>query len=509
MKDKRVFRSVLWRRLLIALMLLGQIVLLIWLSVSSSRASQHINGMLQLVSLLVCLSIIYKQQKDAYKLIWIFVILIFPVFGGLFYLLLKFPGGRAFRRQEPEVPLRPLYLLSGDALTEASQALPEQAPQQLYLQRYAGYPVYDHTQTRYFPSGEAYYAGVLADLEQAENYIFLEYFIVEDGEMWGSILEILKKKAAQGVKVRFLYDDMGCILRMPTNTPELLKRYGIECRIFNPFHPFLSSLQNNRDHRKILSIDGKVAYTGGVNLADEYINVVERFGHWKDAGIRVEGKAAWSLTLIFLQMWQNVSKKRENLTAWYPGGEALKAVPTAGFVQPYADTPLDGENVGETVYRRMIDSARNYLYIMTPYLILDEDMLSALCVAAKSGVDVRILTPAKWDKRFVHITTRSYYRGLLEAGVQIWEYTPGFVHSKTMVTDDRAASVGTTNLDFRSLYLHFECGVLLYDTPAVAQVKEDFLTTLPQCRRIHPEDCPQGFWARLGHEILRVFAPLM
>lgn len=509
MKDKRVYRTMVWRRSLIALMLLVQIILLAWILISTSNASRYISGALQFISLLVCLSIIYKQQKDAYKLTWVFLILIVPVFGGLFYLLLKFPGGRSFRHQEPETPLRPLYLLAGDALPEASQNLPGQSAQMQYLQRYAGYPVYDHTATEYYASGESYFAAILEALEQAEKYIFLEFFIVEDGQMWGSILDILKRKAAQGVKVRFLYDDVGCILRMPTDTPQQLEQYGIECHIFNPFHFVLTSVQNNRDHRKILSIDGKVAFTGGVNLADEYINVVERFGHWKDAGVRVEGKAAWSLTMIFLQMWQNVSKKRENLTSWYPGGESLRAVPTQGYVQPYADTPLDGENVGETVYRRMIDSARNYLYVMTPYLILDEDMLSALSVAAKSGVDVRIMTPARWDKRVVHMTTRSYYRGLLESGVRIWEYTPGFVHSKVVVSDDRVASVGTTNLDFRSLYLHFECGTLLYDTPGVLQARDDFLMTLPQCREIYLEDCHQGFWARLGHEVLRVFAPLM
>ena len=284
---------------------------------------------------------------------------------------------------------------------------------------------------------------------------------------------------------------------------------GIDCRVFNRFKPVLTSMQNNRDHRKIAVIDGKVAFTGGINLADEYINAIERFGHWKDASVMVSGKAAWSFTLMFLQMWELTTGEDEDYAQYDPWVLTDCPVQASGFVQPYADSPMDKENVGEQVYLQIINNARRYLYINTPYLIIDESMMSALCLAAKSGVDVRIVTPHKWDKWFVHVTTRSYYRDLMAAGVRIYEYSRGFIHSKTFVSDDTVATVGTTNLDFRSLYLSFECGVLMYRTEAVAQLKEDFLNTLEQCHEITDGDCQCGPIRRIFQDVLRLFAPLM
>ena len=346
-------------------------------------------------------------------------------------------------------------------------------------------------------------------LEKAEHYIFLEFFIIHEGVMWDSILEILKRKAKQGVTVRLIYDDMGCFLLLPTDYPKQLEQMGISCVKFNPFRPFLSAIQNNRDHRKIISIDGKVAFPGGINLADEYINAIERFGHWKDSAIKVEGEAAWSFTLMFLQMWDACRWEDEDFSRYYPWQTNPCPVIGGGFVQPYMDSPMDTENVGEHVYLQILNQAKDYVYINTPYLIVDDSMVSALTLAAKRGVDVRIITPHKWDKWAIHMTTRSYYRELVKAGVKIYEYTNGFNHSKTFVSDDCTATVGTTNLDFRSLYLHFECGALLFNCEAVSQVKEDFLNTLTICQPITEEDCRHNVFVRLFQDILRLFAPLM
>jgi cardiolipin synthase len=293
---------------------------------------------------------------------------------------------------------------------------------------------------------------------------------------------------------------------------------GIKTFVFNPFRPIVSSLQNNRDHRKIISIDGKVAFTGGLNLADEYINVVERFGHWKDAAIMIEGDAAWSLTLIFLQMWNLSAKEKDNYASFFPWKDniiehtengAAEGFEKWGYVQPYADSPIDMENVGEHVYIQIINQAKNYVYISTPYLVIDDNLLSALTLAAKSGVDVRIITPHRWDKWVVEITSRSYYRRLIQAGVKVYEYSSGFNHWKTFVSDDKIATVGTTNLDFRSLYLHFECGVLLYSSDTVMAVKEDFLRTMPNCQEMTIKDCARNAFQQVIQDVLRVFAPLL
>ena len=382
-------------------------------------------------------------------------------------------------------------------------------PQIRYLQNYAGYPVYSQTRTTYLCPGERFHEELLMQLEKAEHYIFLEFFIIQDGVFWNSIYEILKRKASQGVKVRIIYDDLGCFFILPTDFVKQMEDSGIECAIFNPFRPLLTVKQNNRDHRKIVVIDGKIAFTGGINIADEYINTFEKHGHWKDSGILVEGKAAWSFTLMFLEMWELCKKSDEDIASWYPWQFTPCTQPSDGLVLPYADSPMDTENVGEHVYLQILNEASDYVYINTPYLIVDDSMVSALCLAAKRGVDVRIVTPHRWDKWLVHMTTRSYYRELIRAGVQVYEYTDGFIHAKSFVSDDIIATVGTANLDFRSLYLHFECGAWLYGGQAVAQVKEDFVNTLEICQRIEEKDCAKYLSSKLLQEILRLFAPLM
>jgi len=413
---------------------------------------------------------------------------------------------------------RDAFYLPGNRLDELVNTHPNFSSQAYYLQEYAGYPVYGNTRQVYFPSGESFFYRVLEEMEKAEKYIFLEFFILKEGIMLNSILTILERKAAAGLDIRVMYDDMGCIFTLPPDFPASLNKKGIKTYIFNKFRPIVSSLQNNRDHRKIIAIDGKVAFTGGLNLADEYINAIDRFGHWKDAAIMIEGDAAWSLTLIFLQMWNLGFKDKDEYESFYPWKKNIiehiqegvaEGFEAWGYVQPYADSPIDIENVGEHVYIQIINQAKKYIYINTPYLIVDDNLLSALTLAAKSGVDVRIITPHRWDKLIVAITSRSYYRRLIQAGVKVYEYTSGFNHGKTFVSDDKLATVGTTNLDFRSLYLHFECGVLIYASETVAAVKEDFLKTLPASQEITLKDCSRNAFHRLLQDALRVFAPLM
>lgn len=499
------------RRLIVAFILLLQLAFVFIAIFYGSRYYSIVSSVLGLISLIVSLYILSNKSKSAFKLTWIFLILLFPLFGGLMYVLFKMQSStRRFERKKREISTKisPLYHTSDAAYIQASEALPQYSPLIRYLEKFAGFPVYANTATEYLSPGEAKFECLLRELRKAKKYIFLEYFIIQEGVMWDSVLEILKQKVQEGVEVRVMYDDMGCFLLLPKNYAQTLASYGIKCTVFNPFRPVFSAVQNNRDHRKIVSIDGKVAFTGGINLADEYINVHRRFGHWKDASVVLRGQAAWSMTLMFLEMWSSAKNTVEDYSLYLPD-MTPSAQSAAGFVQPYCDSPMDTENVGEQVYLQILERARDYVYICTPYLIADDNMMSALALAAKSGIDVRIITPHIPDKKIVHTTTRSYYHDLISAGVRIYEYSNGFMHSKTFVSDDRVATVGTTNLDFRSLYLHFECGAVLYDSPAIASIKQDFLATLEKCEEITEKQCRGNIFIRMWRAILRLYAPLM
>lgn len=505
-------RKLLRRRMLVAFLIIAQAAFFIYLVVSGSMLSQRLSRLLTITSILVVLYIVSKRDKGSYKTLWVFLILSFPILGGLLYLLITCQTTTRIMRKDisrVQEKTKKLYSLPGDGYMDAETVTGSHYPQIRYLQDYAGFPVYSHTRTAYFSPGEAFLEELLKQLEKAEHYVFLEFFIVQEGVMWDSIFEILKRKAAQGVKVRLIYDDLGCFFMLPTDFVKQLERVGIECAIFNPFRPFLTVKQNNRDHRKIVVIDGKVAFTGGINLADEYINAVEKYGHWKDSAIMLEGKAAWSFTLMFLEMWEICKKTDEDIASYYPWQFTPCDIAPDGLVQPYADSPMDADNVGEHVYLQILNEAKDYVYINTPYLIVDDSMVSALCLAARRGVDVRIVTPHIWDKWVVHMTTRSYYRELIRAGVKIYEYTDGFIHAKSFVSDDVIGTVGTTNMDYRSLYLHFECGTWMYGSRAVTQIKQDFMNTLPICQRIEEKDCAKYLISKLFQEVLRLFAPLM
>ena len=504
------FRSLLRRRLLVILLLLVQIALIGYVVHNDSMGAGLLRSILQIVSILVVFHVVSEKNKGAYKAAWVFLVLAFPLFGGAFYLLFHLQSSaKQFSYTIARIRKKsgPLYQLPGDAYKRAVQEIPQFLPQFRYLQEYNGFPIFDATYTRYYTPGEAFLEPFLAELEKAEKYIFLEYFIISEGVLWERVLEVLLRKAKEGVEVRVIYDDIGCFLKLPKNYAETLRSYGIQCSVFNPFRPVLSVMQNNRDHRKIASVDGKAAFTGGLNLADEYINARKKYGYWKDSVLLVRGKAAWSMTLMFLETWELCGNPKEDSRKFYP---LWNTESTAhGFVQPYADSPMDDENVGEHVYMQILNNAEKYVYITTPYLIIDDSMMSALCLAAKSGVDVRIITPHIWDKAFVHLTTRSFYRELIRGGVKIYEYSKGFIHSKTFVSDDVTAVVGTTNLDFRSLYLDFECGVRMYRTNAVIDVKEDFIKTLAECEEVTADMCQGTIFTRAIQNFLRLFAPLM
>lgn len=329
--------------------------------------------------------------------------------------------------------------------------------------------------------------------------------------MWIEIKEIMIRKAAEGVDVRVMFDDIGSFVTLPKDTKIELENYGIQCRVYNPFHPVITSAQNNRDHRKILSIDGTIAFTGGVNIADEYINEIERFGHWKDTGIKMTGPAAWGQTLIFLQLWQTMDQElsAKGMEQILPEFEANKNLPELGFVQPYADSPTDTQNVGEHVFIKMIHQAKKSILIYTPYLILDENLETALTLAAQSGLKVQIIMPKKWDKYLVHMTSRSYYKDLIEAGVEVYEYKRGFMHAKSIIVDDETAVIGTINFDYRSLYLHFENAVVLYGVPEIDAMLKDFEQTLTFSEKILLSDLSQSLATKLAQRTLRLFAPLM
>jgi cardiolipin synthase len=506
---RKVLRFLTQRVVITALFIVIQAVLLIDIIWKLNNYFVYFYAASVLLSLLMLLAIINGKSNPAYKIAWLIPILLMPVFGGLFYIVFgSNHTGRYIREKMRQIGDEMTEPLKQANMESGIEKMPlDVVNQSRYISQWAYSPPYRNTTTEYLPMGEIKFERMVEELKKAKQYIFLEYFIIQEGKMWNTILDILKEKVKEGVDVRLIYDDMGCIMTLPTGYDKKLREMGIKCSIFNPFVPILSSKFNTRDHRKICVIDGNVGFTGGINLADEYINEYEKHGHWKDTAIMLKGEAVFSLTAMFLSMWDYLNEVEDDYSKYYPTEWDTNA---QGFVQPFTDNPLDDEAVGETVYLNLINKAKKYVYITTPYLILDSEMTTALSAAAKSGVDVRIITPHVPDKWYVHAVSRAYYEMLVEAGVKIYEYTPGFVHAKTFVVDDEYAVVGTINLDYRSLYLHFECAVWMYQTTSVAEVRDDFFKTQNMSQEITLEQCRNvSFLRRLGRSLLRVFAPLM
>ncbi|MBP3308954.1 MAG: cardiolipin synthase [Clostridia bacterium] len=456
------------------------------------------------------IKIIASDDNPDYKVPWLLFVLIIPIGGFMLYFLFYSRTlEKKFRKR-----LRDLkdnaYSYNSEENLEALEAEDAAAASQArMLMNIAETGVFSNTKTKFFPLGEDMHKALLEDLNGAEKFIYMEYFIIEDGKFWGSILDILKKKAKDGVDVKLLYDDIGCMSTLPGDYCKTLKSYGIEATPFSRLKGNADSEFNNRSHRKITVIDGHIGYTGGVNIADEYINEVVRFGHWKDTAIRLEGDAVYELTHLFLIDYGiNVKKMPTYIEGLYPKNPKHGVT---GYVIPFGDgpRPIYERQVGKCVIQNMLAYATRYMWMTSPYLIIDNELCSAIENAALRGVDVRIVLPHIPDKRLVFSMTRSFYQRLISAGVKIYEYTPGFIHSKCYVADGRMAMIGTINLDYRSLVHHFENGVLLYGTETVGAIDEDirdiFERSMPVTRDMLRTNLPTRFL----RAVVRIFAPML
>ncbi len=462
-----------------------------------------------LLSAAVVLFLFGNDDNPTIKLTWFFILAVLPVFGLILYVYIKTDlGHRLMIRRYNDILSQTEHFAPSESAC-SKEELPEELQSLASYLNSCGFPCYQNTQAQYFPIGDDAFEVMCDELQKAEHFIFLEYFIVREGYMWGRILEILKEKVNAGVEVRVLYDGTCAVALLPYSYPEKLEKLGIACKMFAPLRPFVSTHYNYRDHRKIMVIDGKIGFTGGINLSDEYINRTSRLGHWKDTAIVLRGDAVRSLTLMFLQMWDVSSVHftpevySKYLDVPQPAHEK-----EAGYVIPYGDSPLDRDLVGEMVYMDIINRANRYVHIMTPYLIIDNEMITALTYAARRGVEVQLILPHVPDKEIAFSLAHTYYRRLLENGVQIYEYEPGFVHAKVFVSDDCKATVGTINLDYRSLYHHFECGTYLYASPEVAKIEQDFQQTLARCVRADAELLKNDpFMRKLIGPGMRIIAP--
>ncbi|WP_317368155.1 cardiolipin synthase [uncultured Tyzzerella sp.] len=472
-----------------------------------------------LFSVLILLFLINSNMNPSYKIAWIIPIMLFPQLGWIFYALFSSGKFSKVTKKKQKIyytnhieNLSKVILKDKNILHKLKEDDIIAMGQAKYLIDYGESQIFENKESKYFKIGEEYLKALLEELEKAEKFIFMEYFIISEGKMWDSILDVLKRKVAQGVEVRLIYDDFGCIMTLPKKYNRELEKYGIKCSVFNPANLIFTIIYNNRTHRKITVIDGKVAFTGGINLADEYINLKQRFGHWKDTGIMIKGEGVWGFTIMFLNIWKFLKKTDENFLKYknsFPK-EDKDLQEYDGYIVPFSDSPLDKEIVSSNVFMNLINSATKYIYINTPYLIIDYEMTSALCMAAKRGIDVRIVTPFIPDKKSVFEVTRSNYQTLIESGVRIYEYTPGFIHAKSFVVDDKYAVIGTINLDYRSLYLHFECGVWIYKSKTILDIKQDYLDTLQKCSIYTLEQCYSVSSIRkLYRSILQIFSPLL
>lgn len=458
----------------------------------------YIYFIIEVSSLLSVVYLINKQEVSEIKIGWIVCIMMLPVFGVTLYLLLGKPilnknyQNRLKRVEEQAAP----YIQQNHKVMHQLHKQDVLAyTQSYYIYHTSKFPVYTSTTTEYLPLGEVKLRALKEELRKAKYYIFLQYFIIKQGQMWNEILAILEEKVKEGIEVRVMYDDAGCISNLPYRYDKILQEKGISCVIINPLRPALNIVLQNRDHRKIVVIDGIVGFTGGINIGDEYINAYAKLGHWKDCAVLIKGDAVKSLLVSFLETWNFYHTKESEIAPFISLDTQIDENET-GFIQPYSDTPLDQSYLSQRIYLNILNQAKKYVYINTPYFIMDQAFLDEITCAAKRGIDIRIVTPHIPDKWYVHIMTRSYYKELINAGVQVYEYTPGFIHSKTFVSDDTIGTVGTVNLDYRSMYHNFECGVWMYKTTAVTQLRDDFLSTLEVCTKMNVEDCTNEKWYR-------------
>ncbi len=508
-KEHKPSGNAILRAVFVAVSLLFQVGWLLLLILVLNEYSAPISALTGVLSVVIVLKLYSKHTNSAMKMPWIMLILTFPVMGLSLYLMFELLGDPGIGKRIRSVREQMAGKLAREeaVLQRLEQESRSAANQFRYLYNMAGSPVYENTRTEYYAEGQDAFEAMKRDLEQAKTFIFMEYFIVEDRSSFQELQEILIRKHRQGVEVRLLYDDIGSVGYVNLAFAKRLNDAGIRCIPFNPALPVLNLFMNHRDHRKITVIDGKVGFTGGYNLADAYFDRERPYGKWKDTGLRLEGEAVRSLTATFLELWNATTREKENVGQYLDVAHRAEA---EGFVQPFGDNPLEQERLAKNVYMNLIARSQKSLYFITPYLIIPDDMGSALRLAAKRGVDVRIITPGIPDKKTVYAVTRSYYAGLTAQGVRIFEYTPGFCHAKQCICDGEIACIGTSNLDYRSLYHHFENNVLLYGCEAVDAIREDFEQMFPQCEEV-TEKYRTGLrkiqW--IWQCILRLFAPLM
>lgn len=508
------------RFFLVVVLIALQLLIVASLILIMDAYQKHFAALYVLFTLIMVFYIFSCEMDSSAKLTWLFIIAIFPIAGSLLFAYTKSNlGHRNLQEKTLLTVSETMDTLSQDE--ETMKRISEDDPRIEQLSAYINlsgcFPIYGNTDVTYYPIGEEMFEAMLEEMEKAEKYIYMEYFIVDEGLMVGKLLDILIRKAAQGVEVRFMYDGMCEATTLPHNYPKLLEEKGIKAKTFARLTPFVSTHYNYRDHRKILSIDGKVAFTGGINLADEYINEFEKFGHWKDTGLMLKGQAAESFTLMFLQMWNLTEEERDYSTA-RAFRDALESPADSdndahddskGYVMPFCDNPMDNDKVAETVFMDMIYYAKEYVHIMTPYLILDDELKASLKYAAQRGVEVKLILPGIPDKKTAFALAKSHYKALMDAGVEIYEYTPGFVHAKTIVSDDKKAIVGTINFDYRSLYHHFECAAYIYKAPCIVNIEEDFQDTLEKSQLVTEEQLKAAKGYRVAGVLLKPFAPLM
>ncbi len=515
----KFFRKILSRMVLVSLGIAIQLAWLFFILFYLSSYYLPIAFVFNFISLLAVIYIINRPGNPQVKMAWVVPILVFPLFGGIIFFI---SGGK-----RPKKKLRRALEESGEMLTSYRvsnmnldlsnpAAIPARredrylAGQCHYLDR-QGFPVYRDTAAEYFSDCRAGWERLLEDLASAERFIFMEYFILRPGVMWDPVLAILKEKAAAGLDVRVIYDDVGSINYVPRDYFRQLEACGIKCFAFNRYKPIYAVVMNHRDHRKITVVDGHIGYTGGINLADEYIGAETRFGEWKDNLLRLEGEAVRSMTLLFLEMWnaERHTDTAESVAAFMPDAARAGAIRCGGLVQPYGDSPVDNEILAENVYLNIINQATRYVYIYTPYVIIDYEMTRALSLAARRGVDVRLAVPAIPDKKTVYHLGKSYFPELMENGVKVYKFTPGFLHSKVFLADDRQAVVGSINLDYRSLTLHFENACMFVDHPVLLSIRKDFEETFPRCEEVSVRKRRFNMLYDLYLGLLRLFAPLL
>ena len=513
-KIRGLWKLLFGRTTIFVLLILIQLAVIIGGVVVFNEKVIVLNNVVGVLAAVVIVYLVNIQQNSSFKLMWIILIVATPVIGVPFYFYVKFQiGTRVIGERIDQLIVEQEQFLLPDK--DTVNRLMVDAGQEYglfkYLYEEGNYPVYDYAGAKYFSSGEEKFEEMLVQLEKAQDFIFMEYFIVDKGEMWDAILDVLTRKAKEGVEVRFMYDGTCMLSLLPINYPNELLSRGIDCKVFSPMKPFLTTHQNNRDHRKVVVIDGHTGFTGGINLADEYINKRERFGHWKDSGVMIQGGAVNNLTLMFLQMWNIDERYEENYHRYmYKPCRPDVGMKYGGYMVPYGDSPYDNEEVGKRVYMDILNRANEYVHIMTPYLILDEEMINALIFAAQRGIDVKLILPHIPDKKYAYFLARTHYPELIQKGVKIYEYTPGFVHAKNFTCDDEKAVVGTINMDFRSLYLHFECAVYFWKNAVVEDVEKDFQETLRHCQRITMKNCREySIVGKICGRALRLIAPLM